>query len=379
MKKLSAFGIAFVLFIIVAFPASAAVIKTGNRYSLGAGEEVPGNLYISAGTAIIAGNVKGDLLAGGGMVTITGTVDEDILIGGGSIDVQGDIGGDVRIGGGSIVIGGNVGGDIVIGGGSVQILPGVTIGGDILTGSGSFVMEGNVAGNVTVGGGEIEINGPIAGNVKANASGKIKFGGKSAIKGDVVYSAPQKAEIMEGATVGGKVTFNEIQRPTDAGKRGLWGVLGALYVWKFLNLLVAGIVFVLLFSQSSVTICQRAITGFGRELVRGFIALIIIPIASIIMCATLIGFALGGIGLLIFLFLLALSRVYAGVVLGGLLSKWYSKQIQINWKWALLGIITLQLVCLIPYIGWIACFVIFLISLGSVSYFFYERLWLSRA
>ena len=114
------------------------------------------------------------------------------------------------------------------------------------------------------------------------------------------------------------------------------------------------------------------------EFLRGFIVLVVVPVAVFLLIISVLGFAVGVVGIIGYIFLITLSKIYAGIVLGSLLSKWIVKKVLANWQWAIVGITLLQIIGLIPILGGIVTFTLFIVALGAVSKITYERIWYSR-
>jgi len=373
------------LLLAVLFPvgAFAATIKGGETYSLKQSEVIKDNFYVGAGEVSIAGDVDGDLIAGGGSVTVSGSTSGDVLVGGGDVAILDDVRGDLRVAGGNVLVTSNVAGDLVVLGGNVRILSGSTIGKDLVVLGGRLLLNGNVKGDVTVGVGEVEIDSRIDGDVYIKNSDKITIGASSVILGNLTYSGKDASilNIRDEASVMGKTVFKEskiFQR--KEAKNILLAFLGLFVFLKLLALLVVVILSVVLFKRFSSNVVETVVQSPGKELIRGFAVLIVIPALIILSFFTMIGFLVGIITLLAYITLIILSSIYSGVVLGVWAHKIITKgdDIMVDWKTALFGTIALSLIVMLPIIGWIVGAFFFLVSLGSISNTVYHGLWLNR-
>jgi len=373
------------LLLAVLFPVGvfAATIKGGETYSLKQSEVIKDNFYVGAGEVSIAGDVDGDLIAGGGSVTVSGSTSGDVLVGGGDVAILDDVRGDLRVAGGNVLVTSNVAGDLVVLGGNVRILSGSTIGKDLVVLGGRLLLNGNVKGDVTVGVGEVEIDSRIDGDVYIKNSDKITIGASSVISGNLTYSGKDASilNISDGASVMGETVFKEskiFQR--KEAKNILLAFLGLFVFLKLLALLVVVILSVVLFKRFSSNVVETVVQSPGKELIRGFAVLIVIPALIILSFFTMIGFLVGIITLLAYITLIILSSIYSGVVLGVWAHKIITKgdDIMVDWKTALFGTIALSLIVMLPIIGWIVGAFFFLVSLGSISNTVYHGLWLNR-
>lgn len=370
---------------LVSLPASAALLELEEEYSLNRDETISDNLYVGSGDILISGNVFGDFVAAGGNILINGRISKDLTIAGGSINILGEIGDDLRAIGGQVVINNNVKGDVVIAGGNVNILSGARIGGDVVVAGGRVSIDGTVNGDIKAAGGKLVINGTVLGNVQAGLLNKFRIGRNAVINGNVSYNSPLKANIEDGATIRGDVIFNQTNRPSfgidakDARKTAL-AFIGVLALLKFLAVLGAGIISVLVFKNKSKDLVNNSLPHFWAELLRGLVVLIVAPVIIIILLLSVVGSLFGLLGMLVVASFLLVARIYAGIILGGWLYKVFSKSksVKVSWDSALIGIVILQLVGYIPIVGWITSLVFFTVAFGSISHLFYKNFWLKN-
>lgn len=364
--------------LLVAVPVSAATIKAGEEYSLADDKIVKGDLYVAGGDISVSGVVEGDLTTTGGNIIVNGTVLSDVLILGGAIDVVGRTGDDLRLVGGQIRVGEDVGGDAVIAGGYVRILSSATVGEDLVIAGGRVVVDGDVVGNLKVYAGEVEINGTVGGDVELFVSDKLLFGESAVVGGNLTYTAPREVSMVEEGIVAGVITFNETRITKDV-ETFVGALFGLLFITKVLALLTAGLLGVFVFRKFSNLLVGRAIDTIGMDLLRGLVVLIVVPVLILFFFITTIGFFVGVLGSFVFITLMLLSKVYAGVVFGALLSKWFHKKVILTWQWTIVGITLLQIIGLIPIVGWIVVSIAFLVTFGALSHLVYSRFWLNRA
>ncbi len=136
----------------------------------------------------------------------------------------------------------------------------------------------------------------------------------------------------------------------------------------------------LLFKRLSQDVVERAHDRFGRELLTGFVVLIVVPAAVLLCFITVIGVPIGLAVLLAYFLLFLLSSVYAGVVIGSLLEKVLLKKPvpEASWKTALLGVTVYTVAGLMPFVGWLFKLTFFLAALGIMSRTVYEKMWVER-
>ncbi|MFA5999943.1 MAG: polymer-forming cytoskeletal protein [Candidatus Paceibacterota bacterium] len=369
MKNSNKMFVLLALFLLV-FPVFvlAAEFRAGQQTSFASSEKIGENLYIVGGSVVSAGSANKDLLVAGGTALVSGPVLGDVFVVGGNITVLGQVAGDLRVGGGNIIVSGNILGDVVLGGGQI-ILSGKTIGGDVALAGGTVRLDSEVKGNVKIAGGEIYLNAPVTGDVDIKAE-KLTLGPNANIKGNLKYGATKPATIEEGAKVQGETIFTELK-----GYRGnkavasnlIFGLVTFMLIAKFFMLLTAALIFGLVFRKYSRELVEKATANPLKELGRGIVTLIVLPVLSIMLLVTVIGVPLGILGLLSFAMLFIFGAILTPVFLGSLVYKWVSKEsgYVVNWKTILLGIVVYFILGLIPFLGWIAVCASTLITLGA--------------
>jgi len=382
MKKHIILSLSFLFVLALASQASAAAVRTGERYRLGAGESVAENLYVGSGEINLAGDVLGDLIAGGGNVTVTGRNAKDVMLGGGSVNVFGETGEDLRVAGGNIVIGENVGGDLVVAGGMVHILAGVEIGGDLLVAGGAIIMDGTVAEDMTAVGGDITLNGKVSGNLRVKHVENLTIGSEARVGGNLDYQSSREATIFEGSQIGGEINHVLAKARYDKGMRSavkgaVLGIVTAVALVKLAILLAAALLLVHFFQSGLTAVTGEIHANFWRELLRGLVVLVTLPAAAIILAMTVVGLIPAALTLLAYAGLMILASVYSSVFFGAWLSKRFSrtKELAVTWKTATLGLLALAIIGVVPFVGWIVDLGVMLASLGGLSNVLYRRLW----
>jgi hypothetical protein len=265
---------------------------------------------------------------------------------GGSIVVAatGVVDGDLSAIGGSVLVEGTVGGDAAVSAGSILVREGASVGGTLEAAAGSVRMDGQVAGDARLAGETVTV-GPTA-----------------AIGGDLLYDAGTAA-IAPGASVTGAVRAEagvvdvgpEVAPP--AVPRGVGAVYGLLA-----NLVLGAALLVV------VPRFTGAVTGVGtREALRsggvGFLALVGVPIALVLVAVTIVGIPLSLAGLVAFALLLWVAFVYGSLVAG----TWLLSLLDREGRWLALvsGLVAVALVGLVPFVGGVVRFLVLLVGLGA--------------
>jgi len=356
MKKY--LGLFVGLALVLPMAAGAAEFRSGQVVN--SNETVKDNLYVGGGTVNIAGTVEGDLYVGGGTVTIMGTVTKDVVVSGGTVIITGKIGEDLRVGGGNITIGGSVGGELLAGGGTVNILPGVAITKSAYIGGGNINLGGSVGGNLVIG------------------SENIVLGEGAKIAGNFDYYA-QKEMNFGAAKISGKTTFHEqvVKRGATAAKKFPW--FAFITFWAVVGLagaIILACLLLYLWPKDSREMISKAFAQPGKELIRGFVLMFIIPIAAIICLITLVGLPIAVMVGSAYAVLTILAAAMSGLLGAALMAKFIfkKKETEINWWLIALALLILALIKLIPIVGWILAMLVYWVALGVMGNKLYEKL-----
>jgi hypothetical protein len=193
------------------------------------------------------------------------------------------------------------------------------------------------------------------------------LGPNADIKGNLKYEAVKSVTIEDGGKVHGEIIFTELKGHNENAVTGILGFFTLVLVAKFLMLLTASLIVGLVFRRYNKELVEKATANPLKELGRGIVTLIVLPILSIILLVTIIGIPLGILGLLSFIMLCIFAVIITPIFLGALVYKWIFRKSDyiVNWKTILLGAIVYSLLGLIPFLGWIATSIFLAITLGA--------------
>ena len=325
----------------------------------------------------VGGTVKGDLFAAGGNVFVSGPIEGDLALLGGTVNVNREVSGDLRLAGGNVSISGPIGGELIAAGGQVSVMSGARIGKDARIYAGAVNYNGVVGGDLVARGDEIYINGTVNGNVSARAK-KVRLGPDALVTGTFDYYSGEEATMEQGATVLGATNFHRVQSDRKAvpDKGFILGLLTAAWIIKLLMVMTAVLVAFYAFRGQVKTILHEATSGFWKEAGRGFVLLVVAPIAAVVSFVTVIGVPLGFIALLLYAVLLLIAAVILTPLLFGQLAARYvfkKERYELSWWAIVLAVFVLSIIKFIPLVGWLFCFIIFLAGFGSFANHAYRK------
>lgn len=287
-----------------------------------------------AGTIIVHGTVTGDVngLAGDVVVSETGTVQGDLSVATGSLHIAGTVGGSVSAGAGNVVI-----------------TPTGTVGGDFSVGAGNVVIDGSVGGDATVG------------------ADTITLGESAAIAGGLRYDGTLRGD---AAVVQGPVTLDESLGGGFNADRWTTGVLRfpgwADTVYGFVANLVLGAVLLLLFPGFSRRVADRVASAPARSGALGFVGLIGVPIALVMIALTIIGIPLAILGIFVYLFALWVGLVYGEYAVGHWLLGRSSEDVN-RWYALIIGLALFAVLGVVPFLGGLLTFFALIVGLGALG------------
>lgn len=358
------------LFVLVPIITSAAIVNIEDTVVRTASDYVQDDVYMSGSSIVDTSVTDGDLVVAGGTILLNGTVMEDVLAAGGTVTLGSAVSDDVRVAGGTVTVQGPIEGDAVIAAGQI-VLHGDHISGDALLAGGNITINTQVLGKAYIAGGTVYINAPIGKNTTVYAE-TLTLGPNARLEGNLKYTSANKVVIEPGAQIIGTIEYtSNSQNLADMRAMVQDGVLGAAIVWlilKFLMILFFALCVGYGLKQYSKKLVHDAVENPLYHVGVGLAWLVLLPVASILSLVTVIGIPFGIIGLLLYAALLIFAAMLPPLLIGPIVYRFISKSKEyvIDWKTITLGTVLYFLLALIPIIGWIFHFALWLISLSVV-------------
>ena len=244
---------------------------------------------------------------------------------------------------------------------------GSIIKGSVNAGASTIVIGGNIGRDFRGGADSITINGEIGRNVEVE-TGSLTFGPNANIGGNLTYTAESQIQIPEGV-VAGEVVFKKAKQPVKPAKfddMRRFSIVGKLF--GLVSYFVVGALAVYLFrkpfSTASDIVGQKPWASLGI----GFVGLVVIPIALLLVMITVIGIPLAVILWAFYFIAIYMARLPVALWLGNKVLKSDERTIM----QMLLGLLILGLLALIPYAGGWISFAVTLFGLGSIM------IWLNK-
>lgn len=310
--------------------------------------------------------VAGDLLAAGCNVAVLAEVGGDVVAMGGNVLLAAPVKQGVYAAGGRVSIDAPVQRNVRIAGGRVDLGPNSIIAGNVTVGGGKVEIDGAIGGYLQVGAGSVRINGPVTGDVELGA-GEVELGPNARIEGKLRYASGEEVRRDPAAQVRGGVERIERWPAAHRWRGGARHGLG--WVWS-VGLLVIAAILVAALPQFYRRVEETARTRWALSLLVGFVVLVCAPVAALIAVITVIGIPLALLTIALYLMLLLVGYVSAGIVLGEIaLQRWRADRAA-NHGWriaaAVLAMLVLSLLGRLPFVGWLITFAAMLMGIGAL-------------
>lgn len=397
-KILSLFLVSLFLFAPLAI-ANVAAVETREgetNKDLTIGEEIYDDLYASADKILTLQKVVGgDLFAAGADVRVESEVNGDVYISGGYVTLDESIMGDVFIAGGNVELNGNVAGSVYIAGGTVDINGNVYE--DVMVFAGTLKLNAQVYDDVRVFSGMAEIKEDIQGDVisfsgtlklSSDVGGDVHFGSGNAeisssyIGGDLVTYDNTNLDLNDSITIGGERIEKDSGMESDF-EIGIGAGEFSLFVglWKFIWNFVQGIGLVLLgflaykFTPVKFNKILEQMRSPEQKLKSFGVGCLALPVGIIVSLALLIS-VIGWPILGVLLALAMIAKIMTTVFVGTKLGIWMLKPLKTKRPvlfGMIAGILTIQILTAIPFIGGFFEFFVFFIGIGAILRAWYFR------
>jgi len=343
------------------------VCPTGKviSYQVPAGETRTGDAYLLARSVSIDGTHDGDVLVWTQSMHVTGTVTGDIFAGGEVLTLDGTAGDSVRFCGKTATVNGTVEGDLIVFAGTLVIGPKGRIAGNLTSFVQQLTMNGEVDGDLKAAGGEVTIGGRIGKNAKLVCEA-ANLTPNARIEGDLVYESRRELSPSPAGQVGGKVQYEpkaDKKKNSEGGfssKSVLWWLF-----WTIAALLV-GLVGLALFRRSgpeiTATVGRDALGSLGV----GFIAVIVVPVAAIVVCLLIVTVPMAVLALFLYVVAVYVAKIPVGVWLGQRVLRWAGRTSPSPFAGLLVGVPLLYLLFKVPYLGKLSWFACLCVGMGAI-------------
>ena len=336
------------------------------RVLLGQNEVHEGGFFGGGDEVVIEGTINGDAYVAGGVVEVDGTINGDLITAGGMVIVNGKVTEHVRAAGGTIWVDGEVGKDASIAGGNIRIGRKGALAGNLLVAGGTVEIAGVVAKEAHIASGDADISGTVNGSVRF-AGNRFSIPEQGHVGGNLeAYVKDKELVKLANGAVAGNVDIS-LQQPTKHKEiLGFSAWCFWLKIFWFAGSIVVGLLLVLLapaqLRRMGTTISSRP----GETAVWGILGLIVIPIASLFLMATIVGIPAALLIFSLYFVLLYLSQFGLAIVLAQMIFTLDGKGRLQLFGGLLLGMVLVEIAVMIPYLGVLVCLAGCVLGAGAI-------------
>ena len=361
--------VTMLLFALLITPGYSLVIRSGQSIDITENEVINDDLIVLGRIVTINGKVNGDIWAFGQNIFIGGEVDGSVFTAGSTVDINVKKAKTVLAAGGNIQIYGLIERNVLLFGGSLLLDRMAKIGKDLVVYAGQLHVRGEVGEKINGGVGTFIMEGQ-SGDVDIKAE-KALIKSQALILGNLVIQSKQKPIIEKGAQIKGETKLEIKKKEEEKGVNAFASLIALLISFtKIITLLasiIIGIIIIALFKRFARRIMDTLITTPWQSLGWGFIGIIVIPVATVLLFLILIGYPLAIFGMYIYSMLLYLSSIFVGLVLGEKIIKIFRKQGEISLYFSfIIGMLVLFILGLIPILGFIVTLFVCLFGAGML-------------
>lgn len=326
-----------------------------------------GDLFVAGGALTVRDAVGGDLFAAGGSIDVDAPVAGDALVVGGKVRLGVDVAQSVYAAGGQLSIDGKVGHNARVAGGRVEFGPKADVQGNVSVAGGRVRLLGAVRGHVQVAGGRLWIDGPIGGDVLAT-SGEVALGPNARIAGKLRYRSGDPVQQDPAAQVQGGVEqwagWHREARPAAPPRPMRSGIAW----WWTAGLIVLAALLLAVWPQWCARNSQTLRERPGLSLLLGFVWLVCVPVAVLVLLLTIIGIPLALLAAALYVAVLPLAYVSTAIGLADRALRAWRSDAANRWGWRIAGaalvLVALALLGRVPWLGGLVVFAALLAGLG---------------
>ena len=376
MSSLSIFLGALLLPALVHTPAAQAAefVHTDSGYEVSAGETRHTDLFVLSSAVRIDGTIDGDLFCFCHTLTVEGHVTGDVFAFANTVLITGKVDGNVRTFNENLTLEGHVERNVMSFVGQFRMTPRSDVKGSATLFAGHMQLDGPISRDLAAFLGDGTINAPIGGDVRIYSDSEhghhqpLVVTSDADIKGSFRFKGRERPDISSKARLASAPQI-EIIPDVPAYQRArsyrynafIWGI--AFVVGLFFISVAPGVV-----QETS-----REVARIGLPLGLGLVGFIVLPVAAVLACITIVGLGLGVSALFLWLFLICFAQVFAAIWLGEAILGVTQGTWPITGRLAL-GLLILRLGALIPFLGMWVRFLSCVLGIGGLALVAYHHM-----
>lgn len=368
--------------VLAVVPASASRADDDGIWRAGARVDidVEGQKDIAAAGASvkIRGGTTGNIWAAGALVDIDAVAGKEVWVAGSRVTVKGRVGESIHGVGAEIDVAGRVAGETHLAGASVRIGEEAVLTGAVEIAGANVDYRGRSMGELELAGDEVTVAGQAEGAVTIRAR-SVRILETARIGGNLTIYSADKPQISPQAQIDGRLASRGLDEAEWSMEEG-YGPLALGFLMPPLiigiSAFLLGLLAIWLTRGSVEQVIDTIMVRPGGSALRGFLALVLVALAAILLMVVLIGLPLGFALLLVIPVMLILGFAAAGFGLGEWLLNRAGEPKRAGGRLLLLalGVLVLALLSLIPIVGGLILLIAVFMGLGAVVLTLGDRL-----
>lgn len=352
------------------YAASAAEFRKGQSVAIQTGETLKNDLIVTAHRLRIDGTVDGDVISFSESVEVNGHVTGDLITFARSVRVSGQVDGNVRAFVNNAIVSGTVGKNLLSFVDVLTIDSKGKVGGSVTLFCASLTVDGSIGRDLLAYSGQAILNGIVGGDMKMRGA-ELTIGPTADMRGKALFEQGahrHKPDVSPQAKLASPLEIKIVEHHGSYDQPGY-------YIWKIIWLGAAfllGLVLILLmpqFAQEVVSATHR----YGAVLGVGLVMWFGVLFSAAIVCATVVGLALGISTLGFWLLVNYLAKLVVGAWLGEVILG-RSKDTGALVARMAVGLPIVRLAMMVPKLGALVHFLVWIWGLGALSLAIYNRL-----
>jgi hypothetical protein len=357
--------------LVFVLPVCGLTSRSGEGAKVALDEIIDDDIIMFGQDITIEGTVLGNVYAFGQSVKIAGDVGGSVFTGGANVTIDAKSVETVWAAGGNVQLLGNVTRNAILAGGAICICDAAYIGKDLGVYGGKLSVEGSVVGTVRGNMGKFMLSGK-SGRVKVNAE-EATLKSSAEIQGDFILTSVNEPVIEEGATIVGE---QKVLKPEAKESGQALAALAPMFAFLFAMIkllvfiakIICGILLIALFRRYVRRIMDTLVTKPWQSLGWGFLGVIVIPVAIVILFLVLVGYPLGIFFAYVYTVIWYLASIFVSLVIGEQVVKLFKKQGEISLYLSfIIGIVILFVIGFIPILNFLVRIFTLLFGFGAVA------------
>jgi hypothetical protein len=266
----------------------------------------------------------------------------------------------------TVIVSGQVGRNVITGADTLDVTRSGIIGGNTITASREAVIEGKTARDLLSAAATLDLRGDVGRDVSF-AGGQVTLTGSSHVGRDLAarVGKEENLRVADGAVISGQ---KNVRLPVAAPRSNRYLTV-RFYVWQIVRVLGLFVTGLVAFKVMPWLMPSSMVSGSDwlKAGGVGFMTLVAVPVAAIIIAFTFIGFPIALISLVLYLIACYLAKIIVAEFVGRSVMK-NSGAVPL-----LVGLLLVVIAVNLPWIGALINFLLILLGLGVIALAIYKN------